>query len=136
MSRRLILHDQPNLGGPNRRTDRHVNEYGAGIIRTRSETVCDGCGRTIPYGSHVIRWNCWDRGRKVRVRFCRDCERVIYECESHGRVYVYHDDVDKKLLVAKMCRSCDRYLSCPMSEFLRTMGPDDIWWGGLDARRQ
>ena len=125
----------PMWKGMRRHKDRHLNPEGAGIIRTAKPQICDGCGRKIPMWSWVIRWNCWDRGRKIRVRFCKDCEEVIYRCKKHGRVYVYNDGVAKKLLVANLCRSCPGYLSCEKAEYLRTMNPDDTWWGGLDAPR-
>lgn len=99
-------------------------------IRTAKAQECDGCGRLLPKGSRMLRWNVWEDGYKIRLRFCEDCERVIYGCGSR-RSLDFADD----MMVREVCETCDDFPVCDRVEYLRESERGKIFFGGLDGIR-
>lgn len=109
-----------------------ANRFGKRLSRMRSVQRCKGCGRMLPPGSLVVIWQVWcmveGRNRRMRFRFCPDCQEVVYGCR-HRPLDKEHDE----LLVRDMCECCDGFPNCPKVEYLRKSRPGEWCFDGLDT---
>ena len=97
--------------------------------KTAQANPCDGCGRVLPKGSIVTIWTVWRDGFKHRLRFCSDCQGVIYGCESR-RSIDFHPDT-QGYICREICECCDSFPLCEKVEYQRGSEPGELFFGDL-----
>ena len=103
------------------------------VSRMTRTNPCDGCGRILPSGSEVVMWSVWVEGARYRLRFCSDCQGVIYGCgsrEGKRRPIDIERDVGT-LICRSICECCDEYPVCGKVDYQRESRPGDIFFGDL-----
>lgn len=88
---------------------------------------CDGCGRILPKGSMALMWSVWSEGSRFRLRFCSDCQSIVYGCKERKPFDVQNEE----LFVRETCERCDEYPFCGKVEFLKESMPGDLWFGDI-----
>ncbi len=117
-----------------------LDDDGRKRVVTRKQWACDGCGRVLPKGSRVLQWQVWrqvpkTKGKvsthtfnvKTRLRFCSDCESVIYGCDGRESIRFESDD----MLVRRLCERCDEYPFCDKVTYMRKDLPGKVFFGDL-----
>lgn len=105
-----------------------VSRYGKRLGKIRAHQRCNGCGRLLPKSSWMCIWQVWSEGRRERLRFCSDCQDVIYGCDERKPMH-YQDGGN---IIRDICRSCDSFPFCERVEYLKGSEPDDWYFGDLD----
>ena len=102
--------------------------------RTMQPNPCDGCGRIIPKGSLITIWTIWLDGMKHRLRFCSDCQNVIYGCDIRRAIDIRSDL--HKHMCREICECCDEYPLCGKVDYQRNSEPGDIFFGDLPVKER
>ena len=90
---------------------------------------CDGCGRVLPKGSLVTMWSVWRDNLRHRLRFCSDCQGVIYGCETRRSIDFGNDSMG--YICREICERCDSFPLCEKVEYLRDGEPGEMFFGDL-----
>ena len=106
------------------------NPSSRSIITTARVQKCDGCGRTLPKGSKVLRWQVWVDGEKYRVRFCSDCQEVV-SCDVRRPFDIQRDVYT--YMCREICEHCDEFPMCAKADYIRGSEVGDVWFGDLTA---
>lgn len=101
--------------------------------RTMQVNPCDGCGRILPKGSIVTIWTVWRDGFKHRLRFCSDCQGIIYGCDER-RAIDFQEDFGG-CICREICECCSTFPFCEKVEHLRQSRPGDLFFGDLSSCR-
>ena len=101
------------------------------LAKTLQDNPCDGCGRILPKGSRMLIWSVWIHGLRRRLRFCSDCQGVIYGCDSRRPIDVQEDE----FLIRDICECCDDYPICVKVDYMREFRPGALWFGDFEGFR-